>query len=362
MKTVTNMHKKLTNKRNRDTRLKERRKDYVEMKGEMIKRNQAILDSYDPTVSKKIPMVKASSGVNEKFLERVINAQKTYNSMYETCESSDAVVCILDARDPNGCRFINVEDDTKSKSKPFLYIVNKVDLVPREVAEKWVKFLNLAAPTVAVSLKSEEVSKKVLEEFFAQHAPECKNFAVIGAPSVGKSLLVQYMGDTFHEVEKWLWTMCNHTLALINAVPWKGRMREFVIGLFERMQGQEIFSYLSIKPDENPGQVLSTYGQKHAIERSRVPDAILENFIDGKWCWYSIPPEEGSSTEFSSVQMLVFDQCSSIESEKYVKLSPDTTVAMDMKALEYEIPTEEEEESDYKQDGEEDTEEEEKDE
>lgn len=61
---------------------------------------------------------------------------------------SDVLLEVLDARDPLGTRSIQLEKDAVRQGKKVLLILNKVDLVPRENVESWLKYLRRSWPTL----------------------------------------------------------------------------------------------------------------------------------------------------------------------------------------------------------------------
>jgi len=68
------------------------------------------------------------------------------------------VIIVLDARDPQGCRSLSFEDGVIGKGKKdILLVLNKVDLISRDTAEKWVNYLRRFHPTVAVRSVNEKV-------------------------------------------------------------------------------------------------------------------------------------------------------------------------------------------------------------
>ena len=73
---------------------------------------------------------------------------------------------MLDARDPLGCRSLEVEKAVVAagSKKRLVLVLNKVDLVPREVVEAWLKYLRNELPTIA--FKS---STQVHERFLSRH-------------------------------------------------------------------------------------------------------------------------------------------------------------------------------------------------
>ena len=65
-------------------------------------------------------------------------------------EESDVILEVLDARDPIGCRARAVEQAILAKGdKKIVLVLNKIDLVPREVVAAWLKHLRHEFPTVA---------------------------------------------------------------------------------------------------------------------------------------------------------------------------------------------------------------------
>ncbi|KAM7429354.1 Guanine nucleotide-binding protein-like 3 [Porites harrisoni] len=74
-----------------------------------------------------------------------------YKEFKKVVDASDVVLEVLDARDPMGCRCTQVEESVMSSgvNKKLVLILNKIDLVPREIVDKWLKYLRNEFPTVA---------------------------------------------------------------------------------------------------------------------------------------------------------------------------------------------------------------------
>lgn len=135
-------------------------------------------------------------------------------------ESSDVILEVLDARDPLGCRCFQAERAVVASSggsKRIVLVLNKVDLVPKEVVDKWLAYLRNDFPTVAFRASVQEGRGKGQANMSAVGAStvntsEClgagnllsllKNYSrsknmktsiavgVIGYPNVGKSSLI----------------------------------------------------------------------------------------------------------------------------------------------------------------------------
>mmetsp|Transcript_53503 Transcript_53503/g.68676 ORF Transcript_53503/g.68676 Transcript_53503/m.68676 type:complete len:595 (-) Transcript_53503:140-1924(-) len=75
----------------------------------------------------------------------------------KTVGQADVILEVLDARDPMGSRALAIEAMIASNSKKKLVLVlNKVDLVPKEVAKGWLAVLRRSYPTVAFKASTQE--------------------------------------------------------------------------------------------------------------------------------------------------------------------------------------------------------------
>lgn len=78
-------------------------------------------------------------------------SKRIWEELYKVIDSSDVLLYVLDARNPNGTRTKFIEHYLKHKqpNKHLVFILNKCDLVPTSVTNRWVKFLSKSAPTIA---------------------------------------------------------------------------------------------------------------------------------------------------------------------------------------------------------------------
>ena len=78
------------------------------------------------------------------------NSRRAYlGELRKVVESADVVLHVLDARDPIGTKSTAIEDMVLSHyRKKIVYVLNKADLVPREVLSGWLSFLRRTAPAV----------------------------------------------------------------------------------------------------------------------------------------------------------------------------------------------------------------------
>uniref|UniRef100_A0A665WA43 Guanine nucleotide-binding protein-like 3 n=1 Tax=Echeneis naucrates TaxID=173247 RepID=A0A665WA43_ECHNA len=141
-------------------------------------------------------------------------------------DSSDVVIEVLDARDPMGCRCPQLEEAVLKRdgNKKLLLVLSKIDLVPKENVEKWIKCLQQEFPVVVFKASthirdktvvggrriapSNEVldrsraaacfGKSCLTELLTNYASNLEKetqlrVGVVGFPNVGKSSLINSM-------------------------------------------------------------------------------------------------------------------------------------------------------------------------
>ncbi|XP_015892243.3 guanine nucleotide-binding protein-like NSN1 [Ziziphus jujuba] len=145
-----------------------------------------------------------------------------YKELVKVIEASDVILEVLDARDPLGTRCMDMEKLVMKSGpdKHLVLLLNKIDLVPREAAEKWLNYLREELPAVAFKCSTQEQrsnlgwksSSKAAKTSNLLQTSDClgaetlikllKNYSrsheikksitvgVIGLPNVGKSSLI----------------------------------------------------------------------------------------------------------------------------------------------------------------------------
>lgn len=153
--------------------------------------------------------------------EQVEQSRRAYYKEFrKVVDAADVILEVLDARDPIGCRCSRIEREIMAagSGKRLVLVLNKVDLVPREVVEGWLKYLRNDYPTIAFKASTQQQSGNLQQskgEAFGgkQSAPSacfgaqtllsllgnfCRNLdirtairvGVVGYPNVGKSSLI----------------------------------------------------------------------------------------------------------------------------------------------------------------------------
>ncbi|CAM9640467.1 unnamed protein product, partial [Hapterophycus canaliculatus] len=85
-----------------------------------------------------------------------------FRELKKVVETADVILEVLDARDPLGSRAEAVEAAVLAKSsKKLVLVLNKVDLVPKEVVAKWLKHLRRSFPAIAFKASTQENSSSI---------------------------------------------------------------------------------------------------------------------------------------------------------------------------------------------------------
>lgn len=156
-------------------------------------------EKYDET--KDLDKVREDTGIREGQREWVFGAgmsRRIWNELYKVIDSSDVLLQVLDARDPMGTRSPYVEKflRTEKPHKHLIFILNKVDLVPNWVTQRWVAILSAEYPTIAFHASLTHPFGKgslinLLRQFAKLHIDKKQiSVGLIGYPNVGKSSVI----------------------------------------------------------------------------------------------------------------------------------------------------------------------------
>ncbi|AEH06817.1 GTPase [Methanothermococcus okinawensis] len=127
-----------------------------------------------------------------KKIKRV-PAKKIAQKIINECH---IILAVLDARNPEGTRNKNLEDKIKKENKKLIYVLNKADLVPVKILEKWkdiIKSENPEASVVFVSSKYKNGTKILrdnIKKYLQLMGIKEGKVGVVGYPNVGKSSLI----------------------------------------------------------------------------------------------------------------------------------------------------------------------------
>jgi len=106
--------------------------------------------------------------VSEKLSEHntgpVEDSKKCYfRELKKVVEAADVIIQVLDARDPLGCRCPQLEELVMSsgQNKKLVLLLNKIDLIPKGMVEKWLKYLRNEYPAVAFKASTQTQKQKL---------------------------------------------------------------------------------------------------------------------------------------------------------------------------------------------------------
>ncbi|XP_044523422.1 guanine nucleotide-binding protein-like 3-like protein [Gracilinanus agilis] len=96
-------------------------------------------------------------------LEREASRKAYYREFRKVVDAADVVLEVLDARDPQSCRCPQVEQAVLQAggSKKLVLVLNKIDLVPKELVEKWLAYLRNEFPTVAFKASTQQQNRNL---------------------------------------------------------------------------------------------------------------------------------------------------------------------------------------------------------
>ena len=159
--------------------------------------------SYNMDKDRDIKKVQEAPDKDENRDGRIEAGQskRIWEELYKVLDSSDVVVMVLDARDPEGTRCKHVEAHLKNNCpyKHLVYVLNKVDLVPTSITKAWIAHLSQTCPTIAFRASiNKPFGKLSLIRLFKQFDRFHKDkktisMGFIGYPNVGKSSVINTM-------------------------------------------------------------------------------------------------------------------------------------------------------------------------
>lgn len=207
-------------------------------------------------------------------------SSKTYASeVRKTIDDADIVIEVLDARDPLGSRSTEVEDAVIKNGKRLVLLLNKIDLVPKENVEKWLKYLRKELPTIAFKASTQEQNQKLgrvsatsvnintskcigADLVMKLLSNYCRNkdiktsitVGIVGYPNVGKSSVINSLKRK---------RTCN-----VGAMP----------GITKQIQIVDLDKHIRLI--DSPGVVLAVKNQLDAVEVALKNAVRVENLAD----------------------------------------------------------------------------------
>jgi len=189
--------KQIQEKKEKDEEEKAKRKEQ-KVKKENRKRKLQDLQK-DAEKRAKLFEKRQESGVidSKAFTKRPLEDSKKsfYKEFKKVVEESDVVIQVLDARDPLGCRCPQLEEQimASGRNKKLVLLLNKIDLVPKDNAEKWLKHLRNEYPAVAFKASTQTQKNKLAQSKVT--VKDASEDLLKTSNCVGASTLLKLLGN-----------------------------------------------------------------------------------------------------------------------------------------------------------------------
>ncbi|XP_073681777.1 guanine nucleotide-binding protein-like 3 [Garra rufa] len=135
-------------------------------RAEKRKKEKGAASAGDEPASKKAKKVAKAKEARAEIVKKKSTKHFKCRELNKVIEESDVIVEVLDARDPLGCRCPQLEETVLKHEgkKKLLFILNKIDLVPKDNVEKWLRYLEAECPTflfkASMQLQDRTVQKR----------------------------------------------------------------------------------------------------------------------------------------------------------------------------------------------------------
>ncbi|KAI1182061.1 nucleolar GTP-binding protein 2 [Nemania serpens] len=176
-------------------------------------------------------------------------SKRIWNELYKVLDSSDVVIHVLDARNPEGTRCRAVEQYLKKEAphKHLVFVLNKIDLIPTSVAAAWVRHLSREVPTLAFHASVNNPFGKgqlisLLRQYSSLHRERKQiSVGIIGYPNCGKSSLIN--------------TLKAKKVATVAPIPGETRVWQFVT-LMKRIYLIDCPGIVPANANDKPADIL----------------------------------------------------------------------------------------------------------
>ncbi|KAL4986157.1 NUC091 domain-containing protein [Aspergillus falconensis] len=273
-------------------------------------------------------------------------SKRIWNELYKVIDSSDVVIHVIDARDPEGTRCRGIEKYIREEAphKHLIFVLNKCDLVPTGVAAAWVRHLSKDYPTLAFHASINNSFGKgsliqLLRQFSSLHSDRKQiSVGLIGYPNTGKSSIINTLrkkkvctvAPIPGETKVWQYVTLMKRIYLIDCpgvVPpsqtdtpedilLRGVVRvenvenpeQYIPAILKRVQPKHLERTYGIKETSDAIEFLSILARKGGrLLRGGEPDLdgvakmVINDFLRGKIPWFTSPPftpgEEGEKID-----------------------------------------------------------------
>ncbi|KFM70637.1 Nucleolar GTP-binding protein 2, partial [Stegodyphus mimosarum] len=324
---------------------------------EFVNAAEESAENYDASKDKNLVTEKERKEAKEMIMLKG-QSKRLWNELYKVIDSSDVVIQVLDARDPMGTRSKHIENFLR-KEKPhkhLVFVLNKCDLVPTWVAQRWVTILSAEYPTMAFHASITNPFGKgalinLLRQFGKLHEDK-KQISVgfIGYPNVGKSSIINTLrskkvcnvAPIAGETKVWQYITLMRRIYLIDCpgvvyptgdtdteIVLKGVVRveniqtpeDHIPEVLERVKKEYLQKTYKVESWADPVDFLEQYARRSGKllkggepDISTVAKMILNDFQRGKLPYFVKPPVDESKKESNQQEVTQAESNASCES------------------------------------------------
>ncbi|MHA1976199.1 MAG: GTPase [Candidatus Hodarchaeales archaeon] len=113
--------------------------------------------------------------------------------VFELIRTSDVILEVVDGRFPHLTRVSSIEKHIQSLGYPLIIVLNKCDLVPRNICERNKQILNREFPSVYISAQNRLGTKKLRQQISRLSPKRETVISLVGIPNTGKSSLLNIL-------------------------------------------------------------------------------------------------------------------------------------------------------------------------
>lgn len=153
---------------------------------ETLVQNAILRDKIHENLTPAIDSCKSQGTKHETSLKAY------YKEFKKVVEAADVILEVVDARDPLGTRCKQVEQLVSQLpgNKRLVVVLNKSDLVPRNILDLWLKYLKRTTPAVAFKASTQDQNNKLGQRKFSKNEKTTQ-----GSSSVGAEMLISLLAN-----------------------------------------------------------------------------------------------------------------------------------------------------------------------
>ena len=124
----------------------------------------------------------------------MVKRKKEIRQVFQLIKESDLILEVVDSRVPYLTRVSTIEKEAKMQNIPLILVLNKCDLVPRQISEKTKQKFSYEFPTYYISSKKRQGTKILRNVILRYLNKEKENIiSIVGVPNTGKSSLLNIL-------------------------------------------------------------------------------------------------------------------------------------------------------------------------